>query len=182
MRIALLLLMSLLAGCATQPEIPDVPLSGDGFALTGRVSMKYAAEAASGKLAWQHDVASDDLLFSTPLGQGVARIVRRDGVVTLTTSENREFRASDAEALTQQVLGWRIPLTGLPDWVRGRVSPGTPAETRRDPSGRLSELRQAGWLVEFVDYRVGGTLPARLRLSREDLEIRLVIDTWQPAP
>ena len=182
MRSVIFLFHLLLAGCAALQEQPDVPLVGDAFALAGRVSVKYAAEAASGKLAWQHDAAGDDMLISTPLGQGIARIVRRDGAVTLTTSENKAFRASDAESLTQQVLGWRLPLTGLPDWVRGRVSPGSPAETRRDATGLLTELRQAGWLVEFLDYRSGGTLPSRLRLSREDLEIRLAIDSWQAAP
>jgi len=66
--------------------------------------------------------------------------------------------------------------------VRGRVSPGSPAEIRRETSGRMIELRQAGWLIEFLDFRSGGMLPSRLRLSREDLEIRLAIDSWQAAP
>jgi outer membrane lipoprotein LolB len=80
------------------------------------------------------------------------------------------------------VLGWRLPLAGLPDWVRGRAAANAPAQTRLDSAQRLAELRQSGWLVEFLDYNGSSGLPARLRLSREDVEIRLVIDEWRGEP
>jgi outer membrane biogenesis lipoprotein LolB len=47
---------------------------------------------------------------------------------------------------------------------------------------RLAELRQSGWLVEFFEYKSENGPPARLRLSREDVEIRLVIDQWRAEP
>lgn len=182
MRSALFLLCLLLAGCATidQQTAPAGPV-GEVFHLSGRVSVKYGAEAASGKISWQHDAEGDDLLFSTPLGQGVARIVQRGGLTNLTTSDQKVYQASDVETLTEQVLGWRLPLAGLPDWVRGRAAAGTPAETQLDGS-RLSELRQSGWLVEYLGYAGESGLPSRLRLSRDEVEIRLVIDQWQGAP
>ncbi len=181
MRFALIWVYLLLAGCAIveQQPAPAAPI-GDAFFLFGRLSVKYGAEAASGKLSWQHDPASDDMLLSSPLGQGMARIVRRDGRVSLTTSDQKEYQAADVETLTAQVLGWRLPLAGMPDWVRARAAPGAPAQTRVDGSQRLAELRQSGWVVEFLDY--DGALPKRLRLSREDVEIRLVIDQWGSAP
>jgi outer membrane lipoprotein LolB len=183
MRIAFLWLCLLLAGCATtgQQPAPTGP-AGDAFFLSGRVSVKYGTEAASGKISWQHDLDSDDLLLSSPLGQGVARIVRRDGLVSLTASDQKVYQARDVETLTAQVLGWRLPLEGLPDWVRGRAAAGAPAQTRPDGSGRLADLRQSGWLVELLDYNDASGLPSRLRLSREDVEIRLVIDQWRSAP
>ena len=144
--------------------------------------MKYGAEAASGKISWQHDAAGDDLLFSTPLGQGVARIVRSDAFARLTTSDQKVYQASDVETLTEQVLGWRLPLAGLPDWVRGRAAASAPAQTRFDSSQRIAELRQSGWLVEFLEYKSENGLPALLRLSRQDMELRLVIDQWRAAP
>ncbi len=164
-----------------EPQAP-AGLVGDAFELSGRVSVKYGAEAASGKISWRHDAAGDDLLFSTPLGQGVARIVRRDGEVSLTTQEQKVYRAGDVETLTEQVLGWRLPLAGLPDWVRGRVAAGAPAQTRLDGAQRLAELRQSGWLVEFLDHKSESGPPSLLRLSRGDVEIRLAIDQWQAAP
>lgn len=180
MRTAFLWVCLLLAGCATIEEqaAPAGPI-GDAFYLSGRVSVKYGSEAASGGISWQHDTASDDLLISNPLGQGVARIVRRDALVSLTTSDQKVYQASDVESLTEQVLGWRLPLAGLPDWVRGRATAGALAQTRPDGAQRPAELRQSGWLVEFLEYDAAYGLPERLRLSREDVEIRLVIDQWR---
>lgn len=182
MRYVFFLVFLSLAGCATLDEqAAPAGAIGEAFYLLGRVSVKYGDEAASGKISWQHEPASDDLLISTPLGQGVARIVRRDALVSLTTSDRKVYQADDVESLTGQVLGWRLPLAGLPDWVRGRATAGAPAQTWRDSAQRLAKLRQSGWLVEFLDYS-GAGLPARLRLSREDVEIRLVIEQWEGAP
>ena len=181
MRHLFFLLCLLLAGCATLEPAPVGPI-GEAFHLSGRVAVKYGSEAASGKISWQHDSGSDELLLSTPLGQGVARIVRSDGMVTLTTSDHKLYQASDVESLTEQVLGWRLQLAGLPDWVRGRATPGVAAKTRLDQAQRLAELRQSGWLVEFLAYKGDSGVPQQLRLSRADVEIRLVIDQWRNAP
>ena len=169
----------LLAGCVAMP--PALAPVGDAFYLSGRVAVKYGAEAQSGRITWQHDVGADELLLSTPMGQGVARIARSDALVTLTTSDQKTYQAIDVETLTEKVLGWRFPFAGLPDWVRGRAAAGAPAQARLDASGRLAELNQSGWLVEFLEYKGEGGLPARLRLSRENVEIRLVIDEWRGA-
>jgi outer membrane lipoprotein LolB len=181
MRYAFFLACVLLAGCAAieRQPLPAQPI-GDAFHLTGRVSVKYGAEAASGSINWRHESGGDDLLISTPLGQGVAHIVRRDRLVSLTTSDQKRYQAGDVETLTRQVLGWSLPLAGLPDWVLGRAAAGAPAEAERDDAQRLTALRQSGWLIEFLAY--AGSLPARMRLSRQDVDIKLVIDQWRDAP
>jgi outer membrane lipoprotein LolB len=183
MRSALFCFCLLFGGCALLQEqpAPSGPI-GEAFQLSGRVSVKYGTEAASGKITWQHDQADDDLLFSSPLGQGVARIVWRDGVASLTTSDQKLYQAGDVESLTEKVLGWRLPLAGMPDWIRGRATVGAPAQTRLDASQRLAELRQSGWLVEFLEYGSGNGMPSRLRMSRQDVELRLVIDQWRSVP
>jgi outer membrane biogenesis lipoprotein LolB len=38
------------------------------------------------------------------------------------------------------------------------------------------ELRQDGWRVLYEEFREGK--PFRMRLTREDLEIRLIVDQW----
>jgi outer membrane lipoprotein LolB len=78
------------------------------------------------------------------------------------------------------VLGWRIPLAGLPQWVRGLPREGRPAEVTRDASQRVSEMRQDDWRIEYEEY--SGDRPARMRLTRPDLEIRLIIESWQASP
>lgn len=164
---------ALLAACAALPE-PSPPPPG-GFELAGRVAIRHPKDAASGQIFWRHSEDADELLITSTLGQGIARINRERDEYRLVTGDNKLYRASDAESLTEQALGWRLPLAGLPDWVRGRASPGRPAETLRNANGGM-ELRQDGWRIAYEEFREGR--PFRLHLSRDDLEIRLIVDRW----
>jgi outer membrane lipoprotein LolB len=175
----ILLLSALFAGCASLP-VEEGGIAHDGFELAGRVAVRYGDDGASGRIAWRHSPATDELLITSALGQGIARITRRGGEVRLVTADRKEYGASDAESLTERVLGWRLPLAGLPDWVQGRADPARPAQLVRDTQSRLSELRQDDWRVEYQEYE--GERPSKLRISRADMEIRLVVDQWAAAP
>lgn len=167
-----------LAACASVAPLP--PKAGE-FAVVGRVAVRYGEEAASGRVAWRHTEADDDLVLSTPLGQGIAEISRREGVYTLVGANRERLTATDPERLTEQALGYPLPLAGLPDWLRGRPQSGVAAETRYE-GGRLAELRQEGWTIEYLAYDDEGRLPQRMRLTRGALDIRLAIEEWQVAP
>jgi len=129
-------------------------------------------------MSWRHAPAFDELLISSPLGQGIAEITRRDGVYTLRTAAGERLSAPDPEALTERALGWRLPLAGLPDWVRGRPQAGHAADARYGDDHRATLLRQLGWTIEYLAYDETTKLPSRLRLTRDDLDIRLAIDSW----
>ena len=167
---------ALLAGCSQLSFLQ--PTDGLRFELSGRIAVRYGDESSSGNVAWRHRSNGDEMLISSPLGQGIARIVRRGDEVTLTTSEPRDYHAANAELLTEEVLGFRLPLTGLSDWVRGRPAPG-PSRERRDGRGRLAELEQSGWRIEYLAYGEDGALPARMRLLYPGLELRLAISAWR---
>lgn len=167
------------AGCVGLPR--EAPPAA-GFELTGRVAVRHGEESASARMAWRHAPAFDELLISSPLGQGIAEISRRDGVYTLLTSDGRRVSAPDPEELTEQALGWRLPLAGLPDWVQGRPQPGHAADARYDEGRRATLLRQLGWTIEYTAYDPVSGLPSRLRLTRDGLDIRLAIDSWAATP
>ena len=172
--------LALLAACAELPFLQ--PTAGLQFQLSGRIAVRYDNQGSSGNIAWRHRAAGDEMLITSPLGQGVARIERDGDLVTVTTSDRRVYQAHDAESLTEQALGFRVPLAGLSDWVRARPSPG-PAHEIRDARGRLSELEQDGWRIYYLAYGDGrNPLPARLRLVYPGLELRLAIDEWQVRP
>lgn len=157
------------------------PAKGLEFELTGRIAVRYNHEGSSGNIAWRHRLQGDELLITSPLGQGIARIERDGEVVSVTTSNGRIYRAHNAEALTEQVLGYRVPLAGLADWVRARPAPG-PVRATRDARGRLREIQQNGWRVDYLAYGDDGVLPARLSLTYPGLVIRLAISKWQTGP
>ncbi|MCX7890986.1 MAG: lipoprotein insertase outer membrane protein LolB [Burkholderiales bacterium] len=166
-----------LAGCATLPP-PQAPLAGDAFELTGRFAARQGAEGASGRIQWRHTATDDDLVVSNPVGQGVARITRRDGIYTLQTADDRRFVSSEADDLAARALGWPLPVSGLSDWLRGRPAPGQPGRVERGADGEPRILEQDGWRIEYLAFDTERSLPTRLRVSRGDLEIRLSIESW----
>ena len=167
------------SGCAGLRPLADQETIE--FELNGRIATRVKEEAAAGIVAWRHSKASDELLITTPVGSSVARIVRTGNEVVLTTAEPRDYRANDAEALTEQVLGFRLPLAGLTEWVRGKAVEGSQATVVRDGQGRISGLDQNGWHVEYQEYRPDG-LPTRLKLTYPGIEIRLAIHDWKLGP
>ena len=168
----------LLAACAGPGFLS--PATDLDFELSGRIAVTYRDDAGSGNVAWRHGASVDEMLLTTPFGQGIARLARAGSEITLTTQNGREFRAADAEELTDQVLGFRLPLVGLADWVRGRAAskpaPGPTAE-RRDEKGRLAELEQSGWKIRYLEY--ADALPSRLTLIYPGLELRIAISEWK---
>jgi outer membrane lipoprotein LolB len=163
-----------LAGCVGISPPRTAPEGG--FDLQGRVAVRYGDDGASGRISWRHAPESDELLLTSSLGQGVARL-RRSGSDFELFARGKEYHATDAESLTERVLGWRLPLGGLADWVQGRPTPdGAPAQVQRDADDRIAVLLQDDWKIEYQAYE-GGRL-SRLRLTRPGLEIRLIVDQW----
>jgi outer membrane lipoprotein LolB len=165
----------LVSACASLP--PPQSSVKPTFEMSGRVAVRYGGESATGRAEWRHSPDADDMVISNPLGQGIAELTRRGGEYTLVTADGKRHTARDAEALTEEVLGWRLPLAGLPDWVQARPRPGEPAQTTLD-GARLATLAQAGWRIEYLEYGENG-LPRRLKLTRDTLDIRLVIEEWR---
>jgi outer membrane lipoprotein LolB len=159
-RAVLALLAALAAACA-QVEIkpPAGPLD---FDLVGRIAARSGKEAFTGNLTWRHAKGGDEMLISTPTGQGLAQILRQGDAVVLKTSEGREYRAADSEELTERVLGFRLPIEGLAETVQGRPSPA---------------LESRGWKIEYQEYDAQRR-PVRLRLTNAGAEVRLAISQW----
>jgi outer membrane lipoprotein LolB len=154
------LLAAFVAACAQVPiKPPEGPLE---FSLAGRIAARYGAESFTGNINWRHAREGDELLISTPTGQGVAQIVRQGEAVLLKTAEPREYRDNDAEALTKRVLGFPVPIDGLADWVQGKPSP---------------QLESRGWKVEYQDKDAQGR-PTRMRLTYQGIELRLAVSQW----
>jgi outer membrane lipoprotein LolB len=159
-KFAVVLLAAVLAACA-QVEIkpPAGPLA---FSLAGRIAARSGRDSFTGNISWRHAREGDELLISTPTGQGVAQILRQGDAVLLRTSEPREYRAADSESLTERVLGFRLPIEGLAETVQGKPSPA---------------LEARGWKVEYQEYDAQRR-PTRLRLTNAGAEVRLAIHQW----
>ena len=50
---------------------------------------------------------------------------------------------------------------------------------RKDGEGRIAELEQSGWKIEYQEWGTDGKLPARMKLIYPGLELRLAIAQWK---
>lgn len=188
------MLLVLLAGCSTlapgpglSPSTPATTLEQafiPSFEITGRLSVRHANDGFSGNLSWRHVFGEDEFVVQTPLGQGVARVTQNSQGATLQTADGQVRQAPDAESLTQQVLGFRLPLAGLPHWVQARAISEN-AELRHNADGTLAFLSEQGWQIAYLSYHMVGqsALPSKLSMENAELKLRIVIDDWQaPAP
>ena len=173
------LLLALAAGCASvPPAVPAVAIPAANWILQGRIGVQTGEQSLSGNIRWQHRVETDEVLVTSPLGQGVARIVRNADGVTLEAPNRPPRRAPDAESLTREALGYALPVSGLAWWVQARPDPERSFETTHDGAGRVVQLKQDGWVIDYLQYAADAR-PRKLVVAREGLEIRLVADSWQ---
>ena len=172
-----------LVGCASTPPVPPAQIRASlaaNWTLQGRVGIRTAEQSLSGQIHWQHRADMDELLITSPLGQGVARIVSNPEGVMLEVPNEPPRLARDAESLTHEVLGYGLPVSGLTWWVQARPAPNSPFEATREANGRIAQLKQDGWVIDYLQYADDAPArPRKLLVARDGLEIRLVADTWQ---
>ena len=179
-----LIMLLLLGGCATTPGVPltQRPAQAEvsSFAFNGRVSVRHDGERSTAGVRWTHRGETDEILLLAPLGQTVARIYSNPLGVTLEESGKVYFE-QDAETLTERVLGWHLPLSGMRSWVLALPAAGSAAEIERADNGQLKELRQDGWQISYTRYAAdtADSLPLRMNLQRDGMEMQLLIDEWE---
>jgi len=183
--LAALVLTLLLAGCAALPSAkPQAPRDAaelESWAFNGRVSLTRGETGWHARLVWREHSGEYELRVAGPLGQGAFELSGDDAGVMLVDADQRTFTARDSDALLRHVTGWALPVSGMHYWVRGLAVPGVKAQLERDESGRVSRLDQSGWVISYDRYQslAGLSLPGRLRMERDDIAVRLVIDEWQ---
>jgi outer membrane lipoprotein LolB len=159
---------------------PPTPLAA--FDVSGRLSARHGSEAVAASFRWSHANEGDELELASPLGQTVARLSGDASQVRLQAADGRVSTASDWASLTEQGLGWPLPVQGLAYWIQGISRPGAPFTVEAGDDGRTAVLRQEGWIIVYLDYTQtadAGWRPSRLMLTYPEVELRIAIDRWQ---
>ena len=140
------------------------------------MAVHQVEEDFSGLFQWVSRDGVDDILLSDPLGQGVAKIVRTAHETLLELPNGRKETAPDADALTEKLLGFRLPLGGMSYWIMAHPDPARPNQLTRDDQGRVERIVQDGWKIDYLSYAEGK--PRKLFITRQALEIKLIVDHW----
>jgi outer membrane lipoprotein LolB len=201
----ILLLLTLLAACATAPErapVDDVSAAWrarqstlaplQAWELRGRIGGRNGEESFQASLLWKRDGERHRIELAGPLGGGRVRLTQDKNGAELRDGEDHVYRDVSAQRLLRRATGWSLPLEHLNYWALGLPASEPIARSELDDWGRLTLLVQQGWEIRFLDYTTVGAyeLPSRVFIKREvsgdaTLDVRLVIEKWsvaEPAP
>jgi len=168
-----------LAGCAAAPATTPDRIHTGRFSAIATLGDKR--DSVSGRFSVEVRGDRQRVDLATPLGTTVARIeVGPDGA-SASGPGMPEARGPDADALAEQLLGWRLPVSGLPDWIDGRPVPSRPARVERD-GNRPTLIEQDGWTVRIAETFAASDRPRLIVLERAasplapGVVLRLVVD------
>lgn len=193
--LCLLGLITALAGCASAPVAkPDQSAAAQTlrqqhlqrlaeihqFSIQGRIGVQTNGKGFSGSMQWKHTQSDDNIALFSPLGSQVASIKKSPSQFTLEDASGKSYSAPDAETLTQEILGWRLPLKGLADWSIGRPTQGPVQNSIWNEQGVLTNLEQDGWKIEYSNYQQQGSylLPNKIYLKSDQLNLKLLVEKW----
>jgi len=167
-----------LAGCATTP--PPVERSYNGR-FSAQAQGNGRPSSVSGRFTVEVRGTQQVIDLATPVGTTLARIEIEPGRATATGPEMQMASGPDADQLIERLLGWRLPVSGLADWLEGRPEPSRPARTQMGGE-RISRIEQDGWTILIEEYSTVTNRPRRLQLDRPMLNgepavsVRLIVD------
>ncbi|MBZ4201092.1 MAG: lipoprotein insertase outer membrane protein LolB [Methylotenera sp.] len=150
------------------------------FSLQGRLGVQADGKGYSATVLWQHSDSLDDIRLYSPLGSQLARIQKNVQGINLEDAQGRVISGKDAESLTQAVLGWRLPLNGLADWVLSRPANATMASQTWDEAGLNNSLNEANWVMSYQGYQSthGQMLPHKIALKNQRVQLKLIVEKW----
>ena len=172
-------LVTLLTACATPILAPPDRAYSGRFAVT--TALGEQRENVSGRFHLEIRGPQQIVELASPLGTTVARVQIEPGGARATGAQMQEVRGADADTLTQQLLGWPLPVSGLVDWIEGRPVPTRVARVERE-GGRVVLLEQDGWTIRLPEYSEATARPRRLVLERPavantpSVVLRLIVD------
>ncbi|WP_299598851.1 lipoprotein insertase outer membrane protein LolB [uncultured Microbulbifer sp.] len=171
---------------AQQPTQPQSAAAMQRWEAKGKLGVRSPKENGSANLIWQQANANYRIHLSGPLGAGATTISGSPSGVSLQKGSDPAVLASDPAQLTEQIMGWPLPVSEMFYWVRGLAAPGAVAGQQKDSRGLLQSLQQSGWQLNFSDYQSVGAfqLPSRIKAATTNaagpVSVTVVIKEWSP--
>ncbi|MEF2269352.1 outer membrane lipoprotein LolB [Janthinobacterium sp. LS2A] len=174
------------------PSAQTVAPYRDQVELTGRLNVVYQKddkpESATVNFNWQQTAQRTDVTLYSPVGSTLATIVVTPQQAVLTQSGKAPRSAPDVDALSAQLLGWSLPVSGLRDWLQGHAVGADGKRFVASPAND-SVTTKDGWRLRYVSWQdasdnTPGALPQPRRIDAERnasaqadaVSLRIVLD------
>lgn len=150
-----------------QTDIPD-------FAADGRLAVKMNEKGSYANFDWTYQNQVQTIDVNTPLGNTIGQLCQdRQGVLAVD-SKGKKYQAATPQQLSEQLLGFALPVQYLHVWANGQWVANAPYQLL--PDGRLQQFE---WTITRSLNRDG--TPKILLLESSRLTLRLVFDQMEYA-
>jgi outer membrane lipoprotein LolB len=182
------ILLTACAGVVPTPESPqdwaarERRLAAlDGWSLKGRLALRSPQDSFNGSMSWEQTRDRLDFRFRGPLGVSGFRLEGGLEDLVLTDADGERWYLRDPQGDLEARLGWSVPIASLRYWMLAVPDPASRVAVSYDTSGRLAQLVQRDWTVQYQSYRQydGEWLPHKLVVEGNGLRLRLAVDTWR---
>ena len=190
-RLACVLALVALAGCATRPvQAPDaVALSGPALAaatarveareallassgplaFSGRVALSNGSDGGNGRLEWWQAGDAYQVVLRAPVTRQGWSLTTDAGGARIDGLDGGPLLGPDPSSLLLEATGMDVPVDALAAWAAGTRADQDvhgPARLEFTAEGRLVRIRQGGWTIDYVNWQPEAIVPGGEPLPR----------------
>ena len=118
----------------------------------------------------------DNVLVKNPLGATEARLTRSPHQAVLER-QGKKTTAENAAALSQQMLGYALPIDSFGYWIVGVSNPYYSTSEKILPGGEIIEILQNDWEVDYAE-RDDDNRPKKINLNSATARIEVDVKKW----
>lgn len=182
-RVLVPVLVAMLSACAGQTTLQSG--EGERWSFSGKLGIWAEDINESARIQWLNCGDRYEIRLAGPMGVGAMYIRGDNDGVVLSRSGKEDIEADTPEDLLAYA-GWDLPISSLPYWLRQRPVPDYRFSEKRDPDGRLQQLLQLGWTVDYLRFAAaeeGAAMQANLvEIHDQSLRAKFIIRDWDLAP
>ncbi|MGO2406304.1 lipoprotein insertase outer membrane protein LolB [Vibrio litoralis] len=158
----------------------------DTFKATGKIGYKDPEHRQSLNFILKQANSFSELKLLSVFGQTVLTVQMTPTGAMVTNSDGKVQTAQQANALIQNLTGLAIPVSQLPDWIKGL--PTQADNVTFNQSNTVESLNKTidgrDWTLSYLNYQSvmnqqqSITLPKQMLLHQSDTEIKILISKW----
>ena len=191
--LSLLIIMFLLASCATLPPSATKGVKGgkggaaqkifpaiiqdsnSSWVLQAKIGYRDATKSSQAQLIWRQYKLNYETKVFAITGE-IAKINKQEEIFTLRIRGKEIIDPADLTASIEKESGFYIPLEQLEYWMKGEPYPHSNYRAGFNEDKLLVSLDQNQWYITYSEYEDG--LARIIRASNPPYVIVLVITSW----
>lgn len=197
MRVLVIFLLLVVAGCATnpKPEPSSSPLdpalwqarnaallSQDEWIAHFSLIGANAQQKFKTRVIWAQTQEQYQIKLKDFIGRTVAIIDGSEDGVKVKTSKGQKFTGSNANELVKELFGIEIPVQGMRYWLRAIPLPDQEYELlASNGEGLVQHMSQSGWQLHYANYHHQdvAALPSNTILQFDELMLTIKVSRWE---